>query len=193
MEVRTTTLPDVLLIVPVVHGDERGFFQESYRLDALEGTPLADVRFPQENHSRSTHGVLRGMHFQVGKGIGKLVRCARGAIYDVVVDVRADSPTFGRWEGFELDDRNHHQLWVPVGLAHGFYTVSDVADVLYKQTGYYEPELERGIAWNDPDVAVRWPLDGEPQLSARDAAAPRLRDAKAEIQFTRAGTGDSGP
>jgi dTDP-4-dehydrorhamnose 3,5-epimerase len=184
MELRETTLPGIIVLVPTVHGDDRGFFHESYRADALEGTALAQVRFPQENHSRSARGVLRGMHFQVGGGLGKLVRCARGAIFDVVIDVRPDSPTRGQWEGFELDDRNLHQLWVPVGFAHGFYTVSEVADVLYKQTGYYTPELERAIAWNDPDVGVQWPPGVEPQLSAKDAAAPRLSDAAHEIYFT---------
>jgi dTDP-4-dehydrorhamnose 3,5-epimerase len=184
MELRTTTLPGVLVVVPVVHGDDRGFFHETYRSDTLEGTALADVPFPQENHSRSAQGVLRGMHFQLGDGLGKLVRCARGAIFDVVIDVRPGSPTRGQWEGFELDDRNLHQLWVPVGFAHGFYTVSDLADVLYKQTGYYTPELERAIAWNDPDIGVQWPAGIEPQLSAKDAVAPRLRDAAEEIYFT---------
>jgi dTDP-4-dehydrorhamnose 3,5-epimerase len=184
MQLRETTLPGVLVLVPTVHGDERGFFHESFRSDALKGTALEHVRFPQENHSRSTRGVLRGMHFQVGDGLGKLVRCARGAIFDVVIDVRPGSPTRGQWEGFELDDRNLQQLWVPVGFAHGFYTVSELADVLYKQTGYYTPELERAIVWNDPDIGVQWPVDGDPQLSAKDAAAPRLRDAVDEIHFT---------
>lgn len=183
MELREASLPGVLLIIPVVHGDERGFFHETLRRDQLAGTPLADVDFPQENHSRSSKGVLRGMHFQVGDGIGKLVRCARGAIFDVVVDLRRGSPTHGQWEGFELDDRSLHQLWVPVGFAHGFYVRSELADVMYKQTGYYDPALERAIAWNDPDVGIEWPLDGEPVVSAKDAAAPRLRELADELQF----------
>lgn len=184
MEIRGTNLRDVLLLVPVVHGDERGFFHETFRRDHLAQSALASVDFPQENHSRSAHGVLRGMHFKIGDGMGKLVRCARGAIFDVVVDLRSGSPTYGHWEGFALDDRNLHQLWVPVGFAHGFYTLSEVADVIYKQTGYYEPSLERGIAWNDPDVAIDWPLGGgEPVLSRSDAAAPRLSDLAAELPF----------
>jgi dTDP-4-dehydrorhamnose 3,5-epimerase len=186
IKVRDTTLPGVLLLVPTVHGDDRGFFHESFRRDQLAGTPLADVQFPQENHSRSSAGVLRGMHFQLGAGIGKLVRCARGAILDAVVDLRRDSPTYGRWEAFELDDSELAQLWVPVGFAHGFYTRSAVADVLYKQTGYYAPELERAIAWNDPDVGIAWPLDGEPTLSAKDAAAPRLHEIEDELSFAYA-------
>jgi dTDP-4-dehydrorhamnose 3,5-epimerase len=188
IEVRRTSLPDLLELVPIVHGDERGFFHESFRRDELAGTPLADVHFPQENHSRSGAGVLRGMHFQVGHGLGKLVRCARGAIVDVAVDLRADSPTYRKWEAFELDDRELHQLWIPVGFAHGFYTRSPYADVLYKQTGYHSPELERAIAWNDPDVGIAWPFDGPPTLSAKDAAAPRLREIEAQLAF-RYGSG----
>jgi dTDP-4-dehydrorhamnose 3,5-epimerase len=183
MEVRRTTFPDVLVFAPTVHGDERGFFHESFRRDALDDTALAQLDFPQENHSRSTRGVLRGMHFQVGSGLAKLVRCARGAIFDVVIDVRADSPTYGQWEGFTLDDRELHQLWVPVGYAHGFYTVSEVADVLYKQTGYYEPAMELAVSWSDPEIGVRWPFEGTPTLSAKDAAAPALREIAAEIHF----------
>jgi dTDP-4-dehydrorhamnose 3,5-epimerase len=187
MEIRETTLPGVLLLVPVIHGDERGFFHETYRRDELAGSALAEVSLPQENHSRSRAGVLRGMHFQVGEGIGKLVRCARGAMFDVVIDVRPGSPTYGRWEGFELDDRNLHQLWVPVGFAHGFYTVSEFADVVYKQTGYYDPARERAIAWNDPEVGVQWPLEGVPALSSKDAAAPRLSEIAAGLEFSAAG------
>ncbi len=188
IEVRQTSLPDVLELVPTVYGDDRGFFHESFRRDQLAGTPLADMHFPQENHSRSSAGVLRGMHFQVGAGLGKLVRCARGAIVDVAVDLRHDSPTYGKWEAFELDDESLHQLWIPVGFAHGFYTRSPLADVLYKQTAYYSPELERAIAWNDPDVAIAWPFEGPPKLSAKDAAAPRLREIEAELSF-RCGSG----
>ena len=184
MEVHEAKLTDVLMIVPVIHGDERGFFHETYRRDQLAATPLRSVEFVQENHSRSAAGVLRGMHFQVGEGIGKLVRCPRGAIFDVVVDLRRGSPTFAGWEGFELDDESLRQLWVPVGFAHGFLTRSAVADVIYKQTGYYDPALERAIAWNDPDVAVRWPLEGAPVLSAKDAAAPQLADIADELPFT---------
>lgn len=183
MEIREGTLTEVLVIVPVVHGDERGFFHETYRRDQLAASPLRSVEFVQENHSRSTAGVLRGLHFQVGDGIGKLVRCARGAIFDVVVDLRRGSPTYAHWEGFELDDESLRQLWIPAGFAHGFLTRSAVADVIYKQTGYYDPALERAIAWNDPQVAVRWPLEGQPVLSAKDAAAPRLEELAAELPF----------
>jgi len=183
MELRQTSLPGVIELVPRVHGDERGFFHETFRRDALAGTELADVEFPQENHSRSSRGVLRGMHFQVGDGLGKLVRCVRGAVFDVAIDLRRGSPTYGQWAGFELDDRELHQVWIPAGFAHGFYTCSEIADLVYKQTGYYAPELERSIAWDDPDVGVRWPLDGDPLLAARDAAAPRLREIEHELPF----------
>lgn len=183
IEVRETSLPGVLLLAPSVHGDERGFFHETYRRDELAGSALAGVEFPQENHSRSRAGVLRGMHFQVGAGMGKLVRCARGAIFDVAIDLRRGSPTYGRWAGFQLDDRDLHQLWVPAGFAHGFYTLSELADVVYKQTCYYAPDLERTIAWNDPRIAVRWPLAGEPQLAARDAQAPQLSEIADELPF----------
>jgi dTDP-4-dehydrorhamnose 3,5-epimerase len=183
IEARQTSLPDVLELVPTVHGDERGFFHESFRRDELAGTPLADVEFPQENHSRSAGGVLRGMHFQIGDGIGKLVRCARGTIFDVAIDLRRGSPTYGQWAGFELDDRELRQVWIPAGFAHGFYTCSEVADVVYKQTGYYAPALERSIAWDDPDVGVDWPLREAPLLAARDSRAPRLREIAPELPF----------
>ncbi|MGD0979949.1 MAG: dTDP-4-dehydrorhamnose 3,5-epimerase [Solirubrobacteraceae bacterium] len=182
-----TRLDGPILIAPRVYGDERGFFYEAFREDALAAVGVAGTRFPQENHSRSTRGVLRGMHFQVGAGVAKLVRCARGAIFDVVVDLRRGSPTYGQWEGFDLDDESLHQLWVPVGFAHGFYTRSDLADVIYNQSDYYAPTLERAFAWDDPDVAVRWPLEGPPVLSAKDAAAPRLADIADELPFTYAG------
>jgi dTDP-4-dehydrorhamnose 3,5-epimerase len=182
MEARETALPDLMLLVPVVHGDERGFFHETYRRDG----PLAAIEFVQENHSRSARGVLRGMHFQVGAGIGKLVRCARGAIFDVAVDLRQGSPAYGRWAGFQLDDSNLHQLWVPVGFAHGFLTLSEHADVIYKQTGYYDPGLERGIAWDDPHIGIDWPLEGAPVVSAKDATAPALEDLAPELPFVYA-------
>jgi dTDP-4-dehydrorhamnose 3,5-epimerase len=174
-----------ILIEPVVHADERGFFQETFRQDEVLGWGLApDVAFVQDNHSRSQRGVVRGMHFQIGDGIVKLVRCGRGAIVDVIVDLRRGSPHCGEWEAFELNDSNHHQLLVPVGFAHGFCVTSDVADVMYKQTGYYDPELERGIAYNDPDVGIEWPLGLDELVpSARDANAPRLRDIGPELPF----------
>lgn len=174
-----------MLIEPAVHGDERGFFQETFRQDKLAelGVP-EDTVFVQDNHSRSGRGVVRGMHFQVGSGIAKLVRCARGTIVDVIVDVRRGSPHYGAWEAFELSDSNHHQLFVPVGFAHGFCVTSEIADVLYKQTGYYDPGLERGFALNDPDVNIEWPLPAAELIaSARDAGAPRLKDIAEDLPF----------
>jgi dTDP-4-dehydrorhamnose 3,5-epimerase len=186
MRLLETRIDGLVLIEPVVHADGRGFFQETFRQDQLAELGLPeDAVFVQDNHSRSSRGVVRGMHLQVGDGIIKLVRCARGAILDVVVDVRRGSPHYGEWEAFELNDSNHHQLLVPVGFAHGFCVISDVADVIYKQTGYYDPELERGIAYNDPDLGIRWPLpDDELIPSKRDATAPRLEDVAGELPFT---------
>ena len=180
-----TRISSLALIEPSVHGDERGFFCETYRREwhARLAIPEAES-FLQDNHSRSARGVVRGMHFHVGAGVAKLVRCARGRILDVVVDLRRGSPTYGEWEGFELDDELMRILYVPVGFAHGFCVLSDVADVIYKQTAYYDPALERGIAWNDPDVAILWPLPVEELIvSARDAAAPVLREVASELPF----------
>ena len=174
-----------MAIEPVAHGDERGFFCETYRgeWNGQLGIPEA-VRFVQDNHSRSARGVLRGMHFQVGDGLAKLVRCARGRILDVAVDLRRSSPTYGRWDAVELDDESMRELFVPVGFAHGFCVLSDVADVIYKQTAYHDPSLERGIAWNDPDVGIEWPLpESELTISARDSAAPLLRELAQELPF----------
>jgi len=176
-----TKLDGALLIEPVVHGDARGFFQETYRSDEFAELGI-EVEFVQDNHSRSQRGVLRGMHFQVREGQAKLVRCARGAIYDVIVDLRRGSPTYGEWEAHQLDDERHLQLFVPVGFAHGFCVTSDVADVIYKCSTYYDPELERGIAFNDPDLGIEWPgLD--PVVSERDAQAPRLAEIAHELPF----------
>jgi dTDP-4-dehydrorhamnose 3,5-epimerase len=186
MEVRETTLPDAVVLVPAVHRDERGFFQETYRRDAYAQLGLGD-ELVQDNHSRSARGVLRGMHLQIGDGIAKLVRCARGEIFDAIVDVRAGSPTYGRWEGFTLDDREHHQLYVPVGFAHGFCVISEVADVIYRQTGYYDPGLERGIAYDDPEVGIEWPPGMPLTVSERDRAAPTLRDLAAALPFSYGG------
>ena len=181
MERLPTKLSGSVLLKPVVHGDDRGFFLETYRRSALAEFGIAD-EFVQDNLSRSRAGVVRGMHFQ--PGMAKLVRCARGAIYDVLVDLRRGSPTFGHWEGFELDDSGHHQLYCPDGFAHGFCVLSDIADVLYKQTAYYDPEVERGIAYDDPDVAIEWPLPAaELVVSPRDAAAPHLREIADELPF----------
>jgi dTDP-4-dehydrorhamnose 3,5-epimerase len=173
-----------VVLEPRVFPDERGFFCETYREEwhASTGLPPRE-RFIQDNHSRSTRGVVRGMHFHIGPGVAKLVRCARGRILDVVVDLRRGSPTYAQWEGVELDDEGMRVLYVPVGFAHGFCVLSDVADVLYKQTAYYDPAVERGIAWNDPDVGVVWPAEIEPVVSARDAAAPALSEVAGELPF----------
>jgi dTDP-4-dehydrorhamnose 3,5-epimerase len=172
-----------ILVRPVVHGDHRGFFHETYRLNVYEGLGITD-EFVQDNHSRSGKGIVRGMHFQVGDGMAKLVRCSSGAILDVVVDLRKGSPTYGQWEGFELDDENLHQLYVPIGFAHGFCVTSEIADVMYKCSGYYDESIERGIAYNDPEVGVEWPQGIELIPSERDAAAPRLSEVEAELPFT---------
>jgi len=180
-----TRLAGVVAIEPVVYGDERGFLTETYRREWHAEAGIAPAtEFIQENHSRSVRGVVRGMHFQVGSGVAKLVRCARGRILDVAVDLRRGSPTHGQWEGVELDDVSMRELYVPVGFAHGFCVLSDVADVLYRQTAYYDPSLERGIAWNDPDVGIEWPLPlDEMIISERDTVAPRLSEIVDELPF----------
>jgi dTDP-4-dehydrorhamnose 3,5-epimerase len=175
-----TRLPGVVLAEPKVFGDERGFFQESYRRSAWQELGVDDD-FVQENHSRSVRGVVRGLHFAVGQGQAKLVRCARGAIWDVAVDLRRGE-TFGQWEGHELTDENARQLYIPVGFAHGFYVVSEVADVVYKCSSYFSPETEREVAWDDPDIGIDWPVR-EPLLSERDKNAPRLPDLREELSF----------
>ncbi len=185
MRALTVQLPGLVVIEPTVHRDERGFFCETYRRawHAEAGIPPGE-QFIQDNHSRSTRGVLRGMHFHVGDGVAKLVRCARGSILDVAVDLRRGSPTYGRWEGVELDEHGMRELYVPVGFAHGFCVLSDVADVIYKQTAYYDPDVERGIAWDDPEIGIEWPLPvQELTVSARDAAAPRLSEIADELPF----------
>jgi dTDP-4-dehydrorhamnose 3,5-epimerase len=172
-----------ILIEPDVYKDDRGFFAETYRRTVFSefGIPEEMV---QDNHSRSSRGIVRGMHFQVGRGAAKLVRAGRGAIYDVVVDLRAGSPTFGEWEGFELTEENMHVLYCPVGFAHGFCVLSEVTDVMYKQSNYYDDATERGIAYNDPDVGIAWPLPTEELIpSQRDATAPLLRDIAADLPF----------
>ncbi len=185
MQTTPTRLPGALVVEPAVHGDERGFFVETYRRewhDALGLSP--NEEFIQDNQSRSRRGVLRGMHFHVGDGVAKLVRCARGTIVDVIVDVRHGSPTYGQWEAHELSDENHCQLYVPVGFAHGFCVVSDVADVIYKQTAYYDPVVERGIAYDDPAIGIEWPLPkAELVVSERDAVAPTLAEIADELPF----------
>jgi dTDP-4-dehydrorhamnose 3,5-epimerase len=185
--VRTSSgrLAGIVVIEPDVHSDERGFFCETYRREWHAEIRLADAEaFVQDNHSRSSRGVLRGMHFHVGDGAAKLVRCARGRILDVAVDLRRGSPTYGRWEGVELDGEHMRELYVPAGFAHGFCVLSEVADVLYKQTAYYDPLLERTIAWNDPDIGIEWPLPvDELIISERDAHAPRLHELADELPF----------
>ena len=174
MKGTTAGLDGLLVLEPDVHRDERGFFVETYRESVLEELGLAE-RFVQENHSRSTYGVIRGMHFQVDPPVGKLVRCARGAIVDVVVDIRPGSQTFGRWEACELDDDRMQALYVPPGFAHGFCVVSEVADVLYKQTGYWRAGADRGFTPVDPEVGIEWPLPAQDRiLSQRDRDAPPL-------------------
>jgi dTDP-4-dehydrorhamnose 3,5-epimerase len=169
-----TELDGLVLLEPEVHRDERGFLLESFR-EAAWGELGLDVVFVQDTHSRSGRGTLRGLHFQITPGQAKLVRCLRGRIWDVAVDLRRDSPTFGQWAGYELDDDEHRQLFVPVGFAHGFCVLSEVADFAYKLSSYYDPAAEAGIAWDDPDVGVEWPIS-EPMLSDRDRTAPSLSE-----------------
>jgi dTDP-4-dehydrorhamnose 3,5-epimerase len=176
-----TELEGLVLLEPAVHGDERGFLLESFSAKDWAAAG-AGVEFVQDNHSRSGAGILRGLHFQTDPGQAKLVRCARGRIWDVAVDLRRGSPTYGRWEGHELDDVAHRQLFIPVGFAHGFCVLSEVADVHYKLSSYYDPETEAGIAWDDPEVAIEWPL-ADPRVSDRDRAAPRLAEIAAELPF----------
>jgi dTDP-4-dehydrorhamnose 3,5-epimerase len=180
-----TRLEGPMLLEPRIFGDERGFFHESYRRNAFGELGIPE-EFVQDNHSRSRHGVVRGMHFQIGRGASKLIRCGRGEIFDVVVDLRRGSPTFGQWEGFRLDDENLRQVYCPIGFAHGFCVLSEVADVLYKQTPYYDGSLERGIAFDDPDIGIDWPLENL-VASERDTGAPRLRDVEAELSFAYPG------
>ena len=178
-----TRLSGPMLLAPRVIGDERGFFCEAYRRSVFAEVGIAE-EMVQDNHSRSRHGIVRGMHFQVGAGASKLVRCGRGRIFDVVVDLRRGSPTYGQWEGFELTDENMHIVYCPIGFAHGFCVVSDTADVLYKQSNYYSDDVERGIHYLDPDVGIEWPLPADELIpSARDTNAPSLRDVADELPF----------
>jgi len=179
MKVIPSRLEGPLLLEPVVRGDERGFFLETYRANAFESLGIAD-RWVQDNHSRSRRGILRGIHFQ--PGMAKLVRCSRGTILDVLVDLRRGSPAFGEWEALELDDQAHRQLYVPDGFGHAFCVTSEEADVTYKCSTYYDAQAERGIAWNDRDIGIDWPLP-DPQVSQRDSETPRLREIEAELPF----------
>ena len=177
-----TRLEGPLLLEPAVHGDGRGFFIESYRANVWEQHGVADT-FVQDNHSRSARGVVRGMHFSVGAGQAKLVRCARGRILDVLVDLRRESPTFGDWEAVELDDEAHRQLYVPIGFAHGFCVLSETADVTYKCSTYYDAAVERGFRYDDPEVGIAWPQDLPLLVSERDTQAPSLAEIAAELPF----------
>ena len=172
-----TEMDEIVLIEPTDHGDERGFFVETFRANEMAGLGV-EAEFVQENHSRSGARVLRGIHLQ--RGQAKLVRCPKGRIFDVAVDLRPGSPTYKRWEGFELDDADHSQLFIPDGFGHGFCVLSDSADVLYRVSTYYDPELESGIAWDDPEIAIDWPIP-DPVLSDRDRQAPRLAEVESTL------------
>ena len=178
MKATRLAIPDVVLIEPKVFGDSRGFFFESFNQKAFDEATGTNHQFVQDNHSRSSKGVLRGLHYQIQQPQGKLVRVVRGAVFDVAVDIRKSSPTFGQWVAEELSEDNHRQLWVPPGFAHGFVVLSDIAEFLYKTTDYYAPQFERCIAWNDPDLAIDWPNMGmAPLLSAKDGAGRKLSNA----------------
>ncbi|MBT3504612.1 MAG: dTDP-4-dehydrorhamnose 3,5-epimerase [Piscirickettsiaceae bacterium] len=178
MSITPTAIPDVLLIEPKVFGDDRGLFFESFNQAKFESLVGRQVNFVQDNHSRSVKNVLRGLHYQIQQTQGRLVRVVQGEVFDVAVDIRKSSPTFGRWVGEILSADNNKQLWVPEGFAHGFLVLSDAAEFLYKTTDYYAPEFERSIIWNDPDIAIKWPLDVEPVLSVKDQQAKTLAIAE---------------
>jgi dTDP-4-dehydrorhamnose 3,5-epimerase len=176
IQVIATALPEVKIIEPKVFGDARGFFFESFNAREFAEQVEAGVEFVQDNHSRSAKGVLRGLHYQIQHPQGKLVRVVEGHVFDVAVDIRKSSPNFGKWVGVNLSDENHRQLWVPPGFAHGFVVLSDTAQFLYKTTDYWYPEFERSLLWNDAQIGIEWPMDGQPQLAAKDAAAKGLSD-----------------
>ena len=177
MKVQPTQIAGVLIVEPDVFGDDRGFFLESFNERAMREIGI-DAHFVQDNHSRSQRNVLRGLHYQIHQPQGKLVRVVRGTVFDVAVDLRRGSPSFGKWVGAELSAENKRLFWLPPGMAHGFMVLSDSADFLYKATDYYAPEFERTIVWNDPDLGIRWPKIGEPILSVKDAAGLSFRDAE---------------
>jgi dTDP-4-dehydrorhamnose 3,5-epimerase len=177
MQIIPTTIPDVLILEPKVFGDNRGFFFESFNERAWQKLTSIDVRFVQHNHSRSAGGVLRGLHYQIQQPQGKLVRVTSGEVFDVCVDIRKSSPTFGRWFGTLLSAENKLQMWIPTGFAHGFCVTSDFAEFLYLTTDYWAPEHERCIAWNDPDLGIDWPIVGDPNVSAKDREGQAFRDA----------------
>lgn len=176
--VTKTNLPEVLILEPKVFGDDRGFFFESFNQKDFQHATGLDVNFVQDNHSKSSQGVLRGLHYQIQHAQGKLVRVTQGAVFDVAVDLRRSSPNFGKWVGVELSADNKRQLWVPPGFAHGFVVTSETAEFLYKTTDYWYPEHERSLLWCDPAVGVQWPSAGAPKLAAKDAAAVLLTDAE---------------
>lgn len=178
MTATALAIPDVLLIKPQVFGDQRGFFYESYQQQAFDDAVGRPVRFVQDNHSRSSRHVLRGLHYQLQNAQGKLVRVVQGAVFDVAVDLRRSSPTLGQWVGAELSAANAHQLWVPEGFAHGFVVLTETAEFLYKTTDFYAPQHERCIRWDDPDLGIDWPIDAPPALSAKDQAGLAFRDAE---------------
>ena len=179
MQATRLAIPDVMLIEPKVFGDARGFFFESFNQRAFNDATGTNHQFVQDNHSRSSRGVLRGLHYQIQRPQGKLVRVVQGAVFDVAVDIRKSSPTFGKWVGAELSADNHRQLWVPPGFAHGFLVLSDTAEFLYKTTDYYAPEYERCIVWNDPSISVEWPIFVQnPTLSAKDQKGSFLNEAE---------------
>ena len=178
MKIIETDIPDVKVIEPTVFGDERGFFFESFNAKALNEALGYAVEFVQDNHSKSSKGVLRGLHYQIQQPQGKLVRVVEGKVFDVAVDIRRSSPTFGQWVGVELSDENHRQMWIPAGFAHGFVVLSESADFLYKTTAYYAPEYERCIAWNDAGIGIQWPISGKPVLSVKDSQAGLLANVE---------------
>lgn len=179
MKVIAASIPDVLILEPRVFGDDRGFFMESFNARAFADLTGLKREFVQDNHSLSQRGVLRGLHYQIQNPQGKLVRVVSGSVFDVAVDLRQSSPTFGQWEGVVLSAENKRMLWVPEGFAHGFLVLSDSAEFLYKTTDYYFPQHERSLLWNDPALAINWPLEGEnPLLSVKDAAAKSLNEAE---------------
>ena len=178
MNVIKTAIPDVLIIEPKVFGDSRGFFYESFNQKVFHQATGLDINFVQDNHSRSTKGVLRGLHYQIRQPQGKLVCVVKGTVFDVAVDIRKSSPTFGLWIGAELSEENHRQMWIPAGFAHGFLMLSEYADFLYKTTDYYAPEYERCILWNDPALGIKWPTESEPQLSEKDRQGQLLANAE---------------
>lgn len=178
MQVVSTAIPEVKLLEPRVFGDERGYFFEAYNRTAFATLLKRELEFVQDNQSRSSKGVLRGLHYQIRQPQGKLVRVLSGEIFDVAVDIRRSSSTFGRWVGVRLSAQQRNQLWVPEGFAHGFYVVSEFAEVLYKTSDYYAPEHERSIRWDDPDLGIDWPIDGQPQVSDKDRRGVPLRDAE---------------